>query len=247
MMSNKEENQAQLHWASSNAKQPCYCTVPFGLDITRIVPTPLMISHLFAIPDASSIKIYDSNENEVEFINGLWKLETQQDYYVYTNDPIMDSVRCVNEIYPLFPGTTDEEKQDSMQALSNKFYDLIWHSPKTPETFKDKFVNKFSSAEIQAYRQYNWFAELFGGPSLYVNKGDGEKYLKPKTMAKHPPTRMSLDYSITWLKLMKESLDDVFPNENEMELKRVLGIYWLHFFAWFPYTDEERNQLVKLI
>lgn len=177
-------------------------------------------------------------------MNDVWKLEPQQDYHIHTTDP-MKNVVCVKDTFSLFPGDTADEKSERMQKLSNVFYHKIWHGDKTPADFRAKFVSRLSSAEIQAYRQFNWFIELFGGPSLYDAPGDGERFLKPKTMAKHPPSRMSMEYSTIWLTLMKESLEEVIP--GEFELQKVLGTYWLHFFAAFPYSDEERKELEKLV
>jgi truncated hemoglobin YjbI len=157
----------------------------------------------------------------------------------------MDDVVCIKDIFPLFPGETPEERTDRMQALSTTFYQKIWHGPQTPADFQAKFVNRLSSAEIQAYRQFNWFAELFGAPSLYDSPGDGERLLHAKTMAKHPPSRMTLDYSVTWLQLMKESIEQEFP--DNVKLKTALGTYWLHFFASFPFSDEERQVFETLI
>jgi truncated hemoglobin YjbI len=159
----------------------------------------------------------------------------------------MQDVVCIKDTFPLFPGNTPEEKLDRIQALSNTFYHKIWHGATTPPSFQAKFVNKLSSAEIQAYRQFNWLAEVFGGPSMFDGPGEGERYYKARTMAKHPPSRMTMTYSVTWLNLMKESIEQEFADHDDVPVKKALGTYWLHFFAMFPYSDDERNEFEQLI
>jgi len=168
-----------------------------------------------------------------------------------------DTVVCLRNVFHLFPGTTPDEQQDRIQDLSTNFYHKIWHGPDTPSDFQSKFVTKFSSADIQAFRQFNWHAEVFGASPMYSHstnddpssacaaKDEGERLLGAKTMAKHPPNRMTMKYSKTWIELMKESIQEEFP--DHILLQNALGTYWLHFFAMFPYSDEERKDLETLI
>lgn len=150
----------------------------------------------------------------------------------------MDGVVCIKDTFPYFRGILPKSEPITCRVCPQLFSEKL-------SDFQAKFVNRLSSAEIQAYRQFNWFAELFGAPSLYDSPGDGERLLHAKTMAKHPPSRMTLDYSVTWLQLMKESIDQEFP--DNVTLKTALGMHWLHFFASFPFSDEERRVFETLI
>jgi hypothetical protein len=181
----RAERQALLHWASTNA-QPCYCTDPYPLDVTRISATPETIASIFAISDKTTILVEEvgAGTNTVELVNGSWPLEAQKVYTVSTTDA-MDGICPIKKMFPLFPGENDEEKTDFIHGLSKNFYNKIWHSKDTPADFKKSFVNLTSSDEIQAYRQFNWFLEVFGGPSMFDAEGEGEKLYLPRTMAKH--------------------------------------------------------------
>jgi truncated hemoglobin YjbI len=140
----------------------------------------------------------------------------------------------------LIPGTNDEEKGDRLHNLSNTFYAKIWHDPTTPKDFHDKFYSRFASSEIQAFRQYNWLIEVLGGPSLQEG-GDYLTFLHGRVMAKHTASRMTLQHSLTWLRLMKRSMAEEFPDAPD--LIEALEWYWLHFYAFFPFTEEERTEI----
>jgi hypothetical protein len=56
---------------------------------------------------------------------------------------------------------------------------------------------------------------------------------------------MTLEHSLTWLRLMKQALDEEFSDDPKV--KDAMGIYWLHFYAMFPFSDEERQEFRKLI
>ena len=153
----------------------------------------------------------------------------------------------IKEIFALLPGDTGNEKSDRLQDLSNNFYDKIWNDESVPAGFKSKFYTPLSSERIQAFRQYDWLYEVFGGPEFDDDQllGNREKLLVKKVMAKHTSSRMTLEHSITWLKLMARSIHEVFPNEPE--LQHSLGLYWLHFYAFFPFSEYERKDLRKVV
>lgn len=235
-----------LHWANTNVAQPSYCTDPYPLDVTRISATPETIASIFAILDKDSITVQEVGgaTKNVELVQGKWPLEPLKEYNVSTTDP-MDGFCPIKKIFQLIPGETEDEKTDRLNALSKSFYAKVWHGKDTPEDFKKSFVSRVSSDEIQAYRQFNWFLEVFGGPSMFDEEGQGEKHYLPRTMAKHTASRMTLEHSMTWLKLMKQSLDEAFSDAPKV--KEALEIYWLHFYAMFPFTDEERMEFRKLL
>ena len=108
----------------------------------------------------------------------------------------------------------------------------------------------FSTDEIQAYRQFTWFTEVFGGPGMF-DDGDndqGEQHYLPRTMAQHTKRMMTLEHTITWLTLMNQAVHEEFSNDDEdAKLVRALSLYWLHFLAMFSYTDDERRQFRKLV
>ena len=240
----RENRQALLRWSTTNA-QPCYCNDPYPLDVTWIQATPETLACIFAIPDKDSIIVEESKEGKrVELVDGSWPLEAQREYTVSTTDP-MDTICPIRKTFSLFPGKDDEEKCDRIHALSKNFYAKIWHDKDTPENFKKTFITPVSSDEIQAYRQFNWFLEVFGGPSMFEENGQGEKHYLPRTMAKHTASRMTLEYAITWLKLMKESMEEEFMDAPKV--KEALGVYWLHFYAMFPFSDVERREFREVI
>jgi hypothetical protein len=90
-------------------------------------------------------------------------------------------------------------------------------------------------------------------------------HLRKKMMIKHASSRMTAEYAITWLKLMLVAVDKVFPsldgdgNDGEEEnndeeqrrqrwqLRYSLSCYWLHFYALFPYSDDERQQFRDVV
>jgi truncated hemoglobin YjbI len=240
----KEERQALLRWGKTNAHS-CYCNDPYPLDVTRISATPETIASIFAISDRATITVEQVDGNgTVELVQGKWPLEAQKEYTISTTDA-MDGIIPIRKTFQLFPGKDEEEKTDRIHSLSKNFYSKIWHGKDTPEDFKKSFVNRVSSDEIQAYRQFNWFLEVFGGPSMFEEDGQGEKLYLNRTMAKHTASRMTLDHSLTWLRLMKQALDEGFPDDQKV--KDAMGTYWLHFYAMFPFSDDEREEFRKLI
>lgn len=240
----KEDRMAVLHWSSTNA-QPCYCIDPYPLDTCRISATPETVANLFAISNKDTITVTEvGGKNEVELVDGSWPLEAQKEYTVSTTDS-MEGVVRIKKMFALFPGKDEDEKTDRIHALSKNFYSKIWHGKDTPEDFKKTFISRVSTDEIQAYRQFNWFLEVFGGPSMFEEEGRGEKHYLPRTMAKHTSSRMTMEHSVTWLKLMRQALEEEFPEDPQV--KKALGIYWLHFYAMFPFSDEERQEFRRVI
>jgi truncated hemoglobin YjbI len=155
----------------------------------------------------------------------------------------------IHGIFALFPGDTDDDKSDRIQQLSENFYDKIWNDPETPSEFRNVFFSRSSSASIQAFRQYDWFHEVFGGPAMARAQEQESRrrrdVLRPKVMAKHTKSRMTRQHAMTWLHIMKRAVLEEFPNDSQ--LQSALGLYWLHFFGFFPYTDEDRKEFRRIV
>jgi truncated hemoglobin YjbI len=243
----REERISRLKWSEQNANL-CYVSEnPYPFDATKIDATPLCLAQTFGLEDeGASLTVVDSETGqEMPVVDGKYDLKPQKEYTVISSEPKNDRVP-IYKLFGLVPGATEDEQSDRLQALSNNFYAKIWHSPEVPDDFRASFVNPTSSDEIQAYRQFNWFCEVFGGPTMFGNDpGQGERYYKPRTMAKHTASRMTLEHSVTWLKLMRKSLDEEFPDDETF--KSALAVYWLHFYAMFPFTDDERRQFRTVI
>mmetsp|Transcript_30654 Transcript_30654/g.74284 ORF Transcript_30654/g.74284 Transcript_30654/m.74284 type:complete len:461 (-) Transcript_30654:116-1498(-) len=247
-----------------------------------------------------------------------WDLHPGKHYNVTVNPKYLPNYynipTPIHQIFRLLPGRNGDLKSDNLEKLSNTFYDLIWHSPTTPPEFSKLFVTKWATSGIQAFRQYDWFHELFGGPSMQSeddqkndcgkgktvgcphaadanatagggggcphdahmmssmpkeeeDKRDLERlvHLRKKMMIKHASSRMTCEYAITWLRLMNQAVDQVFPLleenveegddndancstvEQRRQLRYSLNCYWLHFFALFPYTEKERQQFRDVV
>lgn len=122
------------------------------------------------------------------------------------------------------------------------FSRLFSHPSFSTTLYYTVFQNRFSSSDIQAFRQFNWFMEVFGGPK---NGGaDATQMLLNRTMAKHPSRIMSVPHAKTWISLMNQAMMEEFPGERS--LHHHLSLYWLHFYAFFPYQDEDRRAFRQL-
>jgi len=253
----KEKKQAHLHWASDNYQQPCFCNSVVYLNTEKLKATPETTAAIFGIMDPTSISITkqdgqdqvipletatsDGDNGSGDTSDPFWNLEADQHYDVHTTST--DKVVPMNQIFNLLPGDNEDAKSDRLNQLSMSFYDKIWNSPEVPDDFTKKFFSHTSSSKIQGFRQFNWFIEVWGGPSLV---GDMiNTVLLPKLMAKHTASRMLPTYAMVWLKLMDTVIDEQFPSSPE--LKRAMGMYWLHFYAFFPYSDAERKEFREYV
>lgn len=246
--------------------------IEFNLDTLR--PSPLTMGAIFGIRDESLIRIIllaekEPNDDESRGLDVISHHVTNDDNddddYIELDDsktwPLCpDAHYLVKVVMPAKNNDDDCESSklptvpidqlhdfvggcDQVHALSNAFYGRIWNND-GPENFTKLFVNRLSSASIQAHRQFTWFCEIWGGESLYSSAQQRNQYLVPRVMQQHSPRRMSLAHGLTWLKLMNAAVQDAFgtdPNYNEIAFH--LGLYWLHFYGFFPYSDEERAAL----
>ena len=252
-MASKEKRQSHLHWVDENP-QTCFCNPVIYVDVTKSEVSSERIAAIFGVkqPEVISLREKESGE-EVAVVSGdesksgfpHWKLEPEKHYDVYISPECSgQDVVPIRSIFQLLPGATEDDKGDRLQRLSNKFYSKIWHDDNTPPDFRDKFYSRSSSDQIQAFRQYDWLSEVFGGPSFRDDEAR-EKLLLPKVMAKHTSSRMTMEHAVTWLKLMKVSAEEEFPDQPQ--LQEALGLYWLHFYAFFPFNDDERREFRRLI
>ena len=247
----REERLARLLWSPEN-DVPCYVSEnPYPLDVTRIDATALCLAHTFGVSsdDIAAIEVTESSSGkEVSPVDGKYPLEPQKEYSILLSAEAStkyDKRLPISQIFSLVPGATEDEQSDRLQALSNNFYEKIWHADHISADFRKSFVNPMSSYEIQAYRQFNWFCEVMGGPTMYDEKGEGERYYKPRTMAKHTASRMTLEHSLTWLKLMRTTLDETMSDAPEFQA--ALEVYWLHFYAMFPFSDQNRREFERVM
>jgi truncated hemoglobin YjbI len=253
----------------------CFCgNLPVPLDLSKLHATPETLAAIFGVRNPESIIVVDQDTKQIVPLSlkvvveasftPRWNLLPDHHYWVQllprtkttrddtTHNNDVDDVDHhhdharvpIRKIFTtLIPGSNDEEKGDRLHNLSNTFYAKIWHDPTTPKDFFDKFYSRFASDEIQAFRQYNWLIEVFGGPSL--QDGGDLTYLHSRVMAKHTSSRMTLEHSLTWLRLMKRSMDEEF--QDAPALIEALEWYWLHFYAFFPFTEEERKEIRTFI
>jgi truncated hemoglobin YjbI len=254
----------------------CFCgNLPVPLDLSKLQATPETLAAIFGVRTPESITVVDQDTKHIVPLSSLevvvvetnstprWNLLPDHHYRVQllprtkttSDDPTNnddddvdhhhDHARVpIHKIFTtLIPGSNDEEKGDRLHNLSNTFYAKIWHDPTTPKDFFDKFYSRFASSEIQAFRQYNWLIEVFGGPSL--QDGGDLTFLHSRVMAKHTSSRMTLEHSLTWLRLMKQSMAEEF--QDAPALIEALEWYWLHFYAFFPFTEEERKEIRTFI
>ena len=249
---------AHLHWIGKDnagndtlVTPKCFCRSPIAFPLAgKLQATPETVAAIFGVMEPSSIKLQRKDQNipsplelfEGENGNLSWRLEEDVDYQVsvMNTDP-STSVIPIKEIFSNIPGDTEEEKSERLQALSNDFYDRIWNQKEgVPDEFRSKFFSVTSNVKIQAFRQFDWLYEVFGGPA-FAGEAGREDHLIPKVKAKHTSSRMTLEHSITWLQLMSQSVQHVFADFPEIQLS--LTLYWLHFYAFFSFSDEERKIL----
>lgn len=252
----KEKRQAHLHWASDNEQQqPCFCNAVIYLDVTKIAASPELVAAIFGVQQPDEIVLKEEEGGKEIHLDTTdkndgfpcWELEPEKHYKVHvlvSPGTPRNTVVPIRNIFQLLPGKTEDDKSERLQMLSNNFYAKIWNDDDTPAAFKDKFFSRSSSAEIQAFRQYDWLSEVFGGPS-FRDDDARQKMLLPKVMAKHTSSRMTMEHAVTWLTLMTASIQEEFPDMPQLE--EALGLYWLHFYAFFAYSDDERKEFRRLI
>ena len=248
-----------LHWADdddddNNNARPCFGPVDLVLDLDKQSATPETLAALYGVLDPSVLTVWDANHAQVALDdnNHVWPLEADQHYHIqvpvvvdsYNDEKKATFLLPFAQIFAYLPGDTEEAKSDTLQSLSNTFYDKIWYDPTVPSDFSAKFVNSTSTARIQAFRQFDWLYEVFGGPA-WAGEPPRETLLVPKVRAKHTSSRMTLEHSLTWLRLMDQTVQQVLADQPAIQ--QSMARYWLYFYAWYPYTEEERRTLRQAV
>jgi truncated hemoglobin YjbI len=267
LMLPREERLAHFHWASTNRQQPCFCTVgisPVDLDVIKLHISKETIAAIFGVRKPENIQLYDKESGKLIPLckgntiipgqdTGGWLVKPKRDYEVRidcdnnnnkNNDENEEPVVPIYQIFPLFPGEDDDVKSGRIEKLSHNFYSKLWDDPETPAELRELFFSRTSSYKIQAFRQYDWFHETFGGPSLMEHL-DREKHLWPKVMAKHTSSRMTREHAVAWLNIMNRALEEEFP--HQYKLRSCLSLYWLHFYGFFPFTDDDRREFRRVV
>lgn len=270
MMLTKEDRQAHFYWTGTNQQQPCFCTTigdkdkaMIDLDVIKLHISPELLAAIFGVRNPNSIQLHAKDSGTLLSLPDTddnaeaccWPVKPKHSYEVRidiqsnntnTNDNIENEERVVpiHQIFPLFPGADDDAKSERIEQLSHNFYLKLWSSPETPSGLREVFFSRTSNYKIQAFRQYDWFHEAFGGPSI-TEDCDRQTHLWPKVMAKHTSSRMTREHAIEWLTIMNQALEEEFP--HEYPLRSALALYWLHFYGFFPYSDEDRREFRRVV
>jgi truncated hemoglobin YjbI len=250
---------AHLHWSVANdvIQSPCFCNPHIQLDIGKLQATPETLAAIFGVRPPSALWLSpdeDANttttgsngtaeSTRLELVDRHhWPVQADGHYQVHvTDDAILSSV----PINKIFETIGDEDKID---ALSRKFYDRIWNDENTPADFRATFVSETSKVEWQARRQFAWFCEIWGGPSYFSSELERQACLVPRVMAQHTKSKMSFasGHPVTWLELMKAAVHEEF-GDGDPHIPELLNLYWLHFFGFFAYSEEERAKLRRTV
>jgi hypothetical protein len=184
MMLPREERLAQFFGASTNRQQPCFCAVGksmVDIDVIKLHVSKELVAAIFGVRKPETIRLHDKGSGAlIPFPedtadpgkDGIcWPVEPKRDYEVRIVDDTNENEEAVipiHKIFPLFPGESDDYKSERIEKLSQNFYSKLWGDPETPAELRELFFSRTSSYKIQAFRQYDWFHETFGGPSMMV-------------------------------------------------------------------------------
>ncbi len=97
---------------------------------------------------------------------------------------------------------------DRLQELINSFYAKVFASPIIGPLF-----NATNQESIKD-KQYRFLSQFLGGPTRYI-----EKYGHPRMRMRHLPHKITLEAKDEWLKLMKDSINEL---DLTPELKEAL-------------------------
>jgi len=177
-----------------------------------------------------------SDGKSVKLTEGTWPLEAGHHYNVsYKGDDF--SPCSIKNIFS-FLGESEEQ----IHKLSLAFYLQIWEDKDSPD-FRSHFTKSVKTPEEAADNQARWFIEMWGGPPRYAEK-HGSGLVGTRMLSRHAsPSRMTYAHACTWLDYMNAAMTKVY-GDNE-KVKIVLGLYWRHFFGFFPMTEEERVGIRK--
>mmetsp|Transcript_29477 Transcript_29477/g.65366 ORF Transcript_29477/g.65366 Transcript_29477/m.65366 type:complete len:368 (+) Transcript_29477:31-1134(+) len=140
-----------------------------------------------------------------------------------------------------------DDAETIIRRLSLSFYQSIWDLPAddSASNFRSIFTQSISSPQEAAVNQANWLSETWGGPRQYTAKNGLGKYPK-KALAKHSSIhRMNIHNAKQWLQHMNGAMSKELGHCPE-EVRRSISLYWVHFFAMFPFSDSERSEIRRL-
>ena len=137
-----------------------------------------------------------------------------------------------------------DDAEAVIHRLSLSFYQSIWDLP-VGSNFRSMFTQSISSPQEAADNQSRWLIETWGGPKQYTDKNGPGKYPK-RALAKHSSKmRMNIDNARLWLQHMNIAMA-MQPAEYPTEVRRSVSLYWVHFFAMFPFSESEREEIRRL-
>jgi len=231
-----------LHWAGN---QRPFSRPTIYLDLLKLRPTPETIAAIFGVrqPDALSLTDQETNDALELIKNNTWAVEPDKHYEVHVvrqecHVVPNDVTTTIKELHQLVGGT------DRVQRLSLNFYKRVWYDKETPAAFQSVFRVNHSDTETHAHHQSNWFCEIWGGPKLYSEQ-HGEGTLLSRMLKKHTQSRMTAEHALSWLRIMTAATNEEFAGETTIQ--EALGLYWLHFFAFFPFDDQQRTEFRRLV
>mmetsp|Transcript_13618 Transcript_13618/g.27702 ORF Transcript_13618/g.27702 Transcript_13618/m.27702 type:complete len:373 (+) Transcript_13618:31-1149(+) len=140
-----------------------------------------------------------------------------------------------------------DDAETIIRRLSLSFYQSIWDLPAddSASNFRSIFTQSISSPQEAAVNQANWLSETWGGPRQYTAKNGLGKYPK-KALAKHSSIhRMNINNAKQWLQHMNGAMSKELRHCPE-EVRWSISLYWVHFFAMFPFSDSERSEIRRL-
>jgi truncated hemoglobin YjbI len=239
----QQDDFATLEWARSNDTH-CFCRPTIRFNLEKLEPTSETIAAIFGLLRAHQLCLHSQTDGTIlePLSNGTWPIQAGKTYQVkYAST--MESPCRIGEIFS-FLGNKDQDNNNNnkIEKLSIAFYTLIWNDDQFPE-FQTLFTTSVANPKEAADHQARWLTEMWGGPCDYTSKF-GSNQLVTRMLSKHSSKRrMTFAHACTWLDYMNRAINQVYG--NDLEVKLVLGLYWRHFFAFFPLTDEERIGIRK--
>jgi len=229
-----------LHWASTRAP---FSRANIQLDLSKIRATPETVASIFGVrqPDALSLKA-QNDANTLEPVAHCWPVQAGEHYQVHVARP-EDTVPDVSikGLYQLVGG------EDRVRRLSLNFYRRVWYHEATPPEFRALFQLKGDSdPEKHARNQSAWFCEIWGGPEKLYTELFNENSLLTRMLSLHSRNRMVYENAVSWLGVMKAAVDEEFAADDPKIIES-LSLYWLHFFAFFPYEEEQRAEFRRIL
>ena len=237
----KQDGIAILKWASKDTR--CFCRPTIRFNLNKLEPTLETIAAIFGVLSADKIHLVSTTHGTTiePSSNGTFPIQAGNTYQVtYTGNTI--SPCRIGDIYA-FLGKDDPAK---IHQLSLDFYTRIWNDDSCPE-FQTLFTKSVTSPQEAADNQACWLVEMLGGPPQYTTKFGNEHdnvLVSRRMLSKHSSKRrMTFVHACTWLDYMNQAIDTVYGNDQNVKL--VLGLYFTHFFGFFPFTENERIGIRK--